>query len=93
MKVSPILELTLILIGLWITIPALYEEFKNDFDSSAWETWVKLMPHFLFVIAISLGMSGFFKKSRPLLDLGWFGTLLGLFFTYFVMIFNTRAMT
>jgi hypothetical protein len=93
MKVSPILELTLILIGLWITIPALYEEFKNEFDGGAWETWVKLLPHILFIIAISFGMSGFFKKSRCLIDVGWIGTLVGLFFTYFVMIFNTRAMT
>ena len=36
MKVSPILELTLILIGLWITIPALYQEFKDEFKTGDW---------------------------------------------------------
>ena len=93
MKVSPILELTLILIGLWITIPALYDEFKDDFKADKWETWIKISPHLIYVLAISFGMTGFFKKNKALIDFAWFGNLIGLLCTYFVMIFNTRAMT
>ena len=93
MKVSPILELTLILIGLWITIPALYNEFKEEFKTSDWQTWVKLSPHLAFVVAISIGMTGFFKKNKCCIDCSWLGCLVALFCTYFVMIFNTRGAT
>jgi hypothetical protein len=93
MKVSPTLELFILLAGLSLTIPALYEDFSEEFKTGEWESWMKLSPHIVFTLAVSFGMIGHFKSSSGSLIFGWILTLCGLFCTYFVAMFNTRSMS
>jgi hypothetical protein len=93
MKVSPTLELFILLAGLSLTIPALYEDFSEEFKTGEWESWMKLSPHIIFTLGVSFGMIGHFKTSNGSLAFGWFLSLIALFCTYFNAMFNTRSMS
>jgi amino acid transporter len=52
---------------------------------------MKLAPHLVFLVAVVLGMVGHIKNTIFLLNAGWLGSIAGLIFTYFLMMFNTRT--
>jgi hypothetical protein len=93
MKVSPTLELFILLTGLWLTIPAIYEDFRDEFKTGDWESWMKIAPHLVYTLAVSFGMIGHLKAKPGMLGFGWFLMILGLFATYFNAMFNTRSMS
>ena len=93
MKISPAIELFLVLTGVVLTIPAVYEDFKDEFPTGDWETWMKLSPHIIYTTAVSIGMLGYFYSTSCMLIIGWIGMILGLACTYYLALFNTRAFT
>jgi hypothetical protein len=91
MRVSPIFELSLVFLGAVFTVPQMVEEFNGDAGIGDWETWMKVAPHFFFILAGAMGVIGFMKNILILLNAAWIGSVFALFFTYFLMMFNTRT--
>ena len=91
MKISPKLELSILNLGLALTIPALVADYSEEFDTGTWEAWIKLTPYLFYITAQLVGMYGFMKHEVKWLDAGWPISLIGLLCCYFLMMFNTRS--
>ena len=91
MKISPNLELSILNLGLVLTIPGLYADYNSEFSTDKWETWIKLTPYLFYIPAQVTGIYGHRKHEVRWLDAGWATTLLGLISCYFLMMFNTRS--
>ena len=80
-----LVEVCITVLGILCSLPAVVEEYMEEFDPAMWETWVKVLPQLFLTIACVLRV-----KPKVL----W-GSLvlciLGLLTTYFCLLFNSRA--
>lgn len=80
-----LIELSITVLGIGCSLPALFTEYSSEFAAAEWTTWVKMLPQSLLLVACILRLI----KKMPLF--GMLLGVLGLFATYFCMLFNSRA--
>mmetsp|Transcript_3516 Transcript_3516/g.7305 ORF Transcript_3516/g.7305 Transcript_3516/m.7305 type:complete len:152 (+) Transcript_3516:1796-2251(+) len=79
--------------GLSLTIPAINEDFSDEFPSSDWESYFKIAPQFILLVVIAFGLVGLLKHKPIFKKIALALDVLALLLTYFLMLFNTRAAT
>jgi len=63
MKISPNLELSILNLGMVLTIPALIADYSNEFAPDDWATWIKLTPYLFYIPAQAVGIYGHRKHE------------------------------
>ncbi|CAG9330764.1 unnamed protein product [Blepharisma stoltei] len=79
-----ILEIGVSIIGIVLTISALFDDLSDTFDYTKWKSWVKFIPQVLLISACGFR---FVKKLRIEALATSIVSLIGF---YYLILFNTR---